>query len=146
MATISAKKYFALTALILLLAFALSEVRILLRSLEENYITVRIIDLNDCLKATHNLLFKEKTVFISGDQINHGPSQIGGNTDTVVKVLAEPDQDGFIRYRIETFYRDLIFEENCEVAVGEEERVVKPGWLIYETIDGRQIVHQVRSK
>jgi len=108
--------------------------------LKREFVTVRVIDRQDCADPEYYLEMVNQTISVKGDQIGQTDTQMmAAKFEAFIYAAQVPSLQGEVRYRLRASYSD------CADVLGDE-RVAKEGWILYETIEGGSIDHVVRSK
>ena len=108
--------------------------------MDREYILVRVIDHQDCSNPEYVLEMNAHSVSVSGAQVALSDSKMMAAQNEGFLYSVQPKQSAEeIHYRVRARYSD------CAELVSEE-RTVRNGWILYETIEDGNIVHAVRGR
>ena len=104
-------------------------------TMDREYILVRVIDHQECSNPEYALEMNTHSVLVSGAQLALSDSKMMAAQAEAFLYAVQPRQSSEeIHYRVRARYSD------CD-EVTSEERTVRRGWTLYETIEDGNIVH-----
>ena len=108
--------------------------------MDREYFLVRVIDHQDCSNPEYVLEMSTHSVSVSGSQLALSDSKMMAAQNEAVLYAVQPQHSADeIHYRIRARYSD------CAELISEE-RAVRNGWILYETIEDGNIAHMVRGR
>ena len=108
--------------------------------MDRESILVRVIDHQDCSNPEYVLEMNTHSVSVSGAQVALSDSKMMATQAEAFLYAVQPRQPAEeIHYRVRARYSD------CE-DITSDERIVRKGWTLYETIEDGNILHMVRGR
>lgn len=101
-------------------------------------ILVVVAEATSCEVVDYSLMFDDQIVSANENQIRKLPRGESTVYEKMFSFVATENSDGYVVYKVRARYKD------CDEVVGPSNRV-KPGWVIYESIKGEEVLHEVRS-
>ncbi|MCU7844479.1 MAG: hypothetical protein KZQ93_11635 [Candidatus Thiodiazotropha sp. (ex Monitilora ramsayi)] len=109
-----------------------------INTINPDFFTIRILDDDECSDPVYAIEMKNQLLTVSGEQIQ---TEFNAIADKEAFFFVMPPLDGSeeYTYKVHAKYSD------CKEIVTSE-RIVKRGWVLYESIRNGEITHKIRAR